>query len=201
MTRICVITSDARAYYAVVSRLRKAGLPFLSMLPSDTIGECELILTTKDEMGLFRGSTMVVEELDDDPGVVRSQILSRLAGGAGALMIGIDPGLRIGMAAFYGEMRLASHTFNSRDRLCSSVVRLVRKTEATKSLIRIGNGNPTIANWIAVKLTTCLPKTVIEIVDESGTSLRNPRTKGMQRDQSAAVRIAFRKGLALHPPG
>lgn len=197
MTRICVTTSEGRAYYALVSRLRKAGLPFLSMLPTDAFDECELILTTKGEASLFQGSVMVLEELDDDPGVAKSQILSRLAGGDGVLTIGIDPGLRIGMAAFYGETRLASHTFDSRERLCSGVVKLVKKTEAAKSLIRIGNGNPTLANWIAVRLMARLPRTAIEVVDESGTSSRNPKTKGMQRDQSAAARIAFRKGVVL----
>ena len=201
MTRICVITSDGRAYYALVSRLRNAGLPFLSMLPADTSGECELVLTTRSEAGLFHGITMVLEDLDDEPGVVRSQILSRLAGGNGALTIGIDPGLRIGMAAFYGETRIASRTFNSRSRLCSGVVRLVKKTEAGRSVVRIGNGDPAQASWIAARLAHRLPRTVIEIVDESGTSLRSPRAKGIQRDQSAAAKIAFRKGPVLHPPG
>jgi hypothetical protein len=193
MTRICVITSEGRAYYALVSRLRKAGLPFMSMLPTDAVRECELVLTTRKESGLFKGEKMVLEDLDDDPGIVRSQIVSRLAGGGGVLTIGIDPGMRIGMAAFYGEIRLSSRTFNSRDRLCSSVVRLVRKTEATRSLVRIGNGSPSLANWVAARLAAMLPKTTVEMVDESGTSVRNPRTKGMQGDQSAAARIAFRK--------
>ena len=201
MARICVITSDGRAYYALVSRLRNAGLSFLSMLPGDSAAECQLILTTRGEARLFEGATMALEELDDDPSVLRSQVLSRLAGGDGTLTIGIDPGLRIGMVAFYGETRLAAHTFNSRDRLCSGVVRLIRKTETTRSLVRIGNGNPTLANSIALRLTARLPKTVIEIVDESGTSLRNPQTRGMQKDQSAAARIAFRKGLVVRRRG
>ncbi|HUI86309.1 MAG TPA: hypothetical protein VLY21_04050 [Nitrososphaerales archaeon] len=196
-----MITSDGRAYYALVSRLRKAGLPFLSMLPTDAIGDCELVLTTREESGLFEGATMALEDLDDDPGVVRGQILSRLAGGEGTLTVGVDPGLRIGMAAFYGEARLSSHTFNSKERLCSGVVRLVKKTEAARALVRIGNGNPAMAASIAARLAARLPRIVVEIVDESGTSVRNPRTKGMQRDQGAAAKIAFRKGLVFRPRG
>jgi len=184
-------------YYALVSRLRRAGFPFLSMLPGDETGECELILTSKNEASLFGGGVMVAEELDDDPGVVRGQIVSRLAGGSGTLLIGIDPGLRMGMAAFCGETWLAFHTFNSKDRLCASVVSLVNRTESTKSLIRIGNGNPTMAARIAAKLMPRLPQSIVELVDESGTSSRNPRTKGVQTDQSAAARIAFRKGVVL----
>jgi hypothetical protein len=144
---------------------------------------------------------MVAEELDDDPGVVRGQIVSRLAGGDGILLIGIDPGLRMGMAAFYGETWLAYRTFNSKDRLCATVVGLVTRTESTKSLIRIGNGSPSLATWIAAKLMQRLPKSVVEIVDESGTSSRNPRTKGVQTDQSAAAKIAFRKGVVIRRSG
>lgn len=195
------MTSEGRAYYALVSRLRRAGFAFLSMLPGDEAGECELILTSKNEMNLFRGDVMVAEELDDDPGVVRGQIMSRLTGGDGTLLVGIDPGLRMGMAAFYGETWLAFRTFNSRDRLCASVVKLVKKTDSKKSSIRIGNGNPVLAAWIAAKLMRHLPHSIVELVDESGTSSRNPRTKGVQTDQSAAAKIAFRKGVVLRRYG
>lgn len=200
MTRICVVTFDGHAYYALVSRLRKAGFAFLSMLPNDKSDECELVLTTRKEASLFRGKVMVVEELDDDPDVVRGQIVSRLTGGGGTLLIGIDPGLRTGMAAFYGEARLAFHTYSSRERLLTGVVNLVERVGAVRSLIRIGNGNPSLADWFAAKLMTSLPNTAIEIVDESGTSIRNPHVKGMQTDQSAAAKIALRKGILLRAP-
>jgi hypothetical protein len=201
MTRICVATFDGHAYYAIVSRLRKAGFQFLSMLPSDRSDGCELALTTRKEAPLFRGRVMVVEELDDDSDVVRGQIVSRLAGGGGTLVIGVDPGLRTGMAAFYGEARLASHTYSSRERLCTGVVNLIEKVGSARSLIRIGNGDPSIANWFATRLIADLPNTAVEIVDESGTSLRSPRAKGMQTDQSAAAKIALRKGALLRAPG
>lgn len=197
MTLVCVITSEVRAYYALVSRLRRAGFAFMSMLPGDATDECELVLTTKREASLFRGSVMMVEELDEDPDVVRGQILSRLAGGEATLLIGIDPGLRMGLAAFYGDERLAFHTFNSKDRLCSSVVKLVSKIESAESLVRIGNGNPILADWIATKLTLRLPRTTFEMVDEAGTSSRTVKTKGAQGDQNAAAKIAFRKGLTF----
>ena len=197
MTRVCVITSEVRAYYALVSRLRRAGFAFMSMLPGDESDECELVLTTKHEANLFPGSVMMVEDLDEDPDVVRGQILSRLAGGKATLLIGIDPGLRIGLAAFYGDERLVFRTFNSRDRLCAGVVKLVSKIDSAKSLVRIGNGNPILADWIATKLTLRLPKTTFEMVDEAGTSSRTVKMKGTQGDQSAAAKIAFRKGLTF----
>jgi hypothetical protein len=172
------------------------------MLPDDNSDECELVLTTSKEAHLFRRrDVMIGEELDSDPDVTRGQILSRLTGGGGTLLIGIDPGLRMGMAAFYGETKVASHTFNSMDRLCAAVLKLVGSVRAVRSTIRIGNGNPSIADTLASTLMAHLPDTTVEIVDESGTSLRHKRAKGMQTDQSAAARIAFRKGMGTRVYG
>jgi hypothetical protein len=39
-----------------------------------------------------------------------------------------------------------------------------------------------------------VPEATIEVVDESGTSTRSSKMKGVQRDQVAAAKIAFRKG-------
>ncbi|MDG7015791.1 MAG: hypothetical protein JRM82_00265, partial [Nitrososphaerota archaeon] len=123
----------------------------------------------------------------------RGQILARLSEGDRALLVGLDPGSRIGMAAFLGETRLASHTFNSRSSACNSVVRLVEGVSVKRSVVRIGDGDPVLSTWLADNLASRLPTAIVEIVDESGTS-RGPNVKGLQKDQGAAARIAFRKG-------
>ena len=134
MSRICVITEDSRAYYALVSRLREAGLPFLSLSPGDSTGDCELILTSRAETGRFGPSVMALEDLDQSVDVFRGQVLARLSQRDRTLLVGIDPGSRIGMAAFLGETRLASRTFNSRSGACNTVVRLVEGVSAGRSL-------------------------------------------------------------------
>jgi len=193
MSRICVITADARAYYALVSKLRAADLPFLSLSPGDKSNECELILTTRAEAGQFKAATMALEDLDESVDVVRGQILAQLSEGDKTLLVGLDPGSRIGMAAFLGETRLASRTFNSRAGACNSVIHLIEGVSARRSVVRIGDGDPSLSTWLADNLASRLTNTVVEIVDESGTS-RNPSLKGLQKDQGSAARIAFRKG-------
>ncbi len=191
---ICVVTSKAGAYYAIVSRLRKANLPFASILAESDSKDCQVVLTTGAEAGRFGGKAVVLEELDDDPGVFKGQILSRLVGGLDALLIGVDPGARTGMAAYYGEASLAFETFGSAAGLCSTVGAFVRKVPAEKSVVRIGNGNPAQAARLAESIRREAPAATIELVDESGTSSRSARMKGVQGDQRAAARIAFRKG-------
>ncbi|MDA4124862.1 MAG: hypothetical protein OK438_05380 [Thaumarchaeota archaeon] len=199
MNGICVVTSKAGAYYAIVSRLRKAGLPFVSILAESDFKDCAVVLTTSAEAGRFGGKVAVLEELDDDPGVFKGQILSRLVGASDTLLIGVDPGSRTGMAAYYGEATLAFHTFAASPALCSMVGAFVGKVPARKSVVRIGNGNPAHAARLAESIRREAPAATIELVDESGTTSRSARMRGVQGDQRAAARIAFRKGEVVSP--
>ncbi len=199
MNRVCVVTSRAQAYYVIVSRLRKAGLQFASMqLDSDYSG-CELVLTTAAEVGQFGGRAVALEDLDGDPGVFKGQIVSRLAGGDGVAVIGVDPGARIGMAVFYGETGLAFDTFDSVSAVSSRVGAFVRGVHARRFVVRIGNGDPATAARLVESLKREAPDATVEVVDESGTSVRSVRIKGVQGDQGAAAKIAFRKGEVVSP--
>ncbi len=194
MSKVCVVTSEAGAYYAIVSRLRKAGLLFDSLVPDSDYSGCQVVLTTRAEAGRFGGKAVVLEEFADEPGVFKGQIVSRLGGGSDVLLIGVDPGARTGMAAYYGETSLAFGTFDSASALCSSVGAFVRGVPAKKFVVRIGNGNRAQAAKLVEFLKREAPEATLEVVDESGTSARSMKMKGVQGDQGAAARIAFRKG-------
>jgi hypothetical protein len=196
MGRICVITADGRSYYAIVSKLRAAGLPFLSLLPADDHSECGLVITTKKEASSFDRPTISLEELDENQDVVRGQILSRLTEGERTMVVGIDPGTRTGVAAFLGETRLASRTFNSKRGAVSWVARLLERVPSRRLLVRVGDGEPKTAMWLADALASLIPTAAVEIVDESGTS-RAGGARGLQKDQSSAAKIAFRKGAVF----
>jgi hypothetical protein len=197
MGRICVMTSQAKAYYSLVARLRKAGLPFTSIVPGTRHPPCDLVLTTRAEAGSFGPSALLMELLDDDPFVFKGQVLSRLDGGRETLLIGVDPGRRIGMAAYYGGTNLEFSTFDSAQRLCARVAAFVRGVPSRRSLVRIGNGNSALAAGLALSVADRVPSAAIEVVDEAGTSARGVKMKGVQGDQRAAARIAFRKGVAF----
>jgi len=192
-----VITSKAREYYSIVTRLRKANLPFVSLVPGTSDPECDLVITTRGEDGPFGSRVFVVEELDERPLIFRGQVLSRIDDGRGTVLVGIDPGNRIGLAAYYGDAELGFATFGSTDKLCDMVATLVRKIPSRESLVRIGNGNLTQAVRLGTTLMELVPDAVIEMVDESGTSSRRTRIRGIQGDQMAAAKIALRKGRPL----
>ena len=199
VNKICVVTSKAATYYAIVSRMRKAGLPFSSVLPGADRGDCILIITSASETGQFGGLVLALEDLDENPGVFKGQLLSRLSEGGDALLVGVDPGIRIGLAVFYGETSLEYSTFDSAARLSLRVGAFMHGVPARRFVIRIGNGYPAMAAKLAELLRLEAPDAVIEMVDESGTSARRVRMRGIQGDQGAAAKIAFRKGEVVNP--
>jgi len=194
VNRICVATSKARAYYAIVSRLRRAGLPFTSVLPDSDLKDCDLVLTTAEEIGQFGGRALALEDLDENPGVFKGQLVSRLVGKSDVMLVGIDPGKRTGLAIFYGQTRLAFNTFDSVGAVCSRVSAFAESVPSSRLLVRVGNGNKPMASRLLDGLRKEVPRATIEMVDESGTSTRSGRMKGVQKDQVSAAKIAFRKG-------
>jgi hypothetical protein len=99
----------------------------------------------------------------------------------------------MGMAVYYSGMKLGSPTFNSVELLWRKISDVVQRVPHSNALVRVGNGSPRQSRLIAETIRTELPGVVVEIVDEKGTSVRN--SKGLTRDQVAAEKIAFRKGV------
>jgi hypothetical protein len=188
-----VATARARAYYALVSRLRRAELPFSSVLPDSGFADCEILLTTAEEAGQFGGKALALEELDENPGIFKGQVMSRLSGDQ-VILVGVDPGKRMGLAVFFGQTKLAFNTFDSAAAVSTRVAAFAKGIPTSRMLVRVGNGNKSMAARLVEGLRKAVPRATIEVVDESGTSTGSPKMKGVQRDQVAAAKIAFRKG-------
>jgi hypothetical protein len=197
MNRICVITSKSTAYYTIVSRLRRAGLPFDSLLTDSSIDGCGIVITTAEESPKYGDTAVAVEDLDENPGVFKGQILAKLAQGPEILLVGIDPGERIGLAVFYGRASLSFGTFTSNAALGQRLAAFAQRVPSVEMVVKIGNGNMASTLRLAEMVQQVVPRATIEIVDESGSSARGAKIRGVQGDQGAAAIIAFRKGTVL----
>lgn len=194
-------TSKARAYYSLVSRLRRSELPFSSGLPDSDMGDCDLVLTTASESERFGERAIALENLDENPGVFKGQVVSRLGREEDLIRVGVDPGKRTGLAVFYGRTRLAFGTFDSSTAVCSRARAFARGMPGSRMLVRIGNGNKRLAARLVEGFEKAIPTATVELVDESGTSVRTSEMKGVRRDEASAAKIAFRKGEVVfgHP--
>ena len=174
-------------------------MKYVSLVPGETVkGKCSLVITTRKEIDVMGGHTVAIEDLDENPAIMKGQVLAKMAlKDDRRLLFGVDPGSRIGVAMFYSDEKLVSLTLDS----VSGVVRVIEnatnKIPASSVMVKIGDGEPKFANLIAHSVSKKVTSAIIEIVDEKGTSTGKPKSKGLTRDQKAAERIAFRKGEVI----
>jgi hypothetical protein len=179
-------------------------LQFDSLSPEEAaVSNAKVIITTQDEAGIVnrKGIVMIDTELEKYPAIAKAKILRSIMGERvvdDQLIIGIDPGSRIGISVIYLHHEISSSVVESslQDAI-NHVAAILGGIESSKKVVKIGDGNIDMAIQIARKLKMKFKDSVsIEIVDEYGTSLpqyADANRRGV-RDKSSARIIAFRTG-------
>ncbi|HJU35659.1 MAG TPA: hypothetical protein VJ695_11115 [Nitrososphaera sp.] len=197
-------TVRGRPYYNITSALRLMELQFDSLSPEEAaVSNAKVIITTQDEAGIVnrKGIVMIDTELEKYPAIAKAKILRSIVGERvvdDQLIIGIDPGSRIGISVIYLHHEISSSVVESslQDAI-NHVAAILGGIESSKKVVKIGDGNIDMAIQIARKLKMKFKDSVsIEIVDEYGTSLpqyADANRRGV-RDKSSARVIAFRSG-------
>jgi hypothetical protein len=195
-----VATVYGRSYFKFVNTLKNLKLDYDSVLPEEiTNSDRRLILTTVRESSKIPSNLVLFDdEFDCDPTIVRGRIVQKLESGIhhSSLIIGIDPGNRIGLSVFYYEKEIESSIYTSVDDLISHIVKVLVGLNAERKVVKVGNGNMQIAKQIAnlLNLRFC-SHFELEFVDERRTSLRvkNYNKRGI-RDKLSARYITQREG-------
>ena len=171
-----------------------------SILPNEIDhADKRLILTTPQEAPKITSNFVIyVEEFDADPIVIKGLITQKLESGLyeNTLVIGIDPGNRIGLSIFYYQKEIESSTYTSLDELISHIVRILAGLKAGRKIIKIGNGNMKLARQIIERLNLSFCSHFeLEFVDERKTTLKikNHNKRG-ERDKISARYITQRDG-------
>lgn len=189
-----------RSYFKFVNTLKNLHLGYDSVLPEEiTSSDRRLILTTVSESSKIPTSLVLFDdEFDFDPTIVRGKIVKKLESGMhrNSLVIGIDPGSRIGVSVFYYEKEIESSIYTSVDELISHIVKILVGLKADRKIVKVGNGNMEIARKITdmLNLRFC-SHFELEFVDERKTSVRvkNFNKRGT-RDKLSARYITQREG-------
>lgn len=196
--RVGVATAQARPYYTFTGWLRRTGVCFDVLEPRGMPGYGgHIILTTRAEARAWppragRCALLFPDELERGSAVALSLLLRRCGTFGDDLLVGIDPGQRLGLAASYAGREVEASLFTSVHALVSHVEALVRGIGPSSCTIRIGNGEMASAARIRRALASAgLQPLRIEMVDEMGTSprSRNCNRRG-KRDMLAARAIA-----------
>ena len=176
-------------------------LRFESFLP-EAITEYagDLVLTTKGEAPDDPAIQMLYydEILGKHPTIITGMIMQRvdIPFGMENLVIGVDPGRRIGLSIFYRGREIESSSYSSIDGLASHLIEVINGLDAEKKIVRIGSGEMKTAREIAAILHLEFPSMLdLEFVDEDGTSpkIKHHNQRG-KRDQLSARYISQRQG-------
>ncbi len=191
---------SGRSYYKFVNTLNRLKLEYDSKLPEEIQNnEKRLVLTTNKESAKIPTNLILFDdEFDYDPTIVRGKIAEKLDSGMhnSSLIIGIDPGNRMGLSIFYYEKEIESSIYTSIEELVSHIVKVLVGLNAQRKIVKVGNGNMRIARQISnsLNLRFC-SHFELEFVDERRTSVRvrNYNKRG-ERDKISARYITQREG-------
>ncbi|AFK20077.1 hypothetical protein E6P09_14835 [Haloferax mediterranei ATCC 33500] len=183
---IVVATADFELYHEAVDELRSRGVSFTTVEPGDPIPEQARVLITGPNDDIDADIARVTATGDDVRRAV-DEALTTLRGGGGQTIVGVDPGIRPGIAVLSGETVVAAFHVP----LANAVDVIRQETEdAVDPVVRIGDG----ARLQGAKLINDLDGVAVELVDETGTTpYLGTGARGMG-DVLAAVNIARMNG-------
>lgn len=142
---------------------------------------------------------MLHEEIfDKHPTIVRGMIIQKLKlGFEQNLVLGIDPGLRIGLSVSYHGKEIEKSFHDSVEKLVLHIITILGSLRAKRKIVRIGTGNLIVAKEIGnmLNLRYC-SSFELEFVDESKTSpkIKHHNRRG-KRDMLSAKFISQREGF------
>jgi hypothetical protein len=180
--------------------LKVLNLPFDSILPEEISNyKGNLVLTTRKESPLKYKKPILYEDVFEQHfTVIRGLMIQKLNLDYEEkdLVIGIDPGGRIGLSVFYFGKEIESSFHLSIEELILHIISILGNLRAKRKIIKIGNGNMNIAKKIEKLLNLRFCSSFeLEYVDESKTSLKikNFNQRG-KRDMLSAKFISQREG-------
>lgn len=197
---IALATVSGKAYYKLVSELKRKGLPFLSLKPTDAVPlDVKVVITTGRERQMVKHSRVLVFEEKNDPSEVVNEAIRLVQGKTSydEVVIGVDPGRTFGVAVMGDGRILETANCSSLKETMDRILKALEKVPATINRVRIGDGAPVYTKEILHLLDEALPKeTAIEVVCEAGTSQPAKGTAHRRevKNKTSAIKIAERKG-------
>jgi hypothetical protein len=200
---IAVATTSGKAYYLIVSALKRRNLPFISLTPNEEIPiEIRIVITTEKEKTLIKHNRILVYNDETEPEELINEALRILHGKSEyeKLVIGVDPGEIFGLAVLADGKVIETENCFSVEEAVHKILKFFKdlgKISVSSVSVKVGNGVPAYKEKLLRLLDDALPLSVIlESVSEEGTDRYLNKTEHRRglRDIASAIRIAGRNG-------
>jgi hypothetical protein len=199
--KVAVATVEGKAYFLIVNQFREQNILFESLVPGEPVPlDVKVVITTGVEKHLvnFEKTLIFHDESELDKLVSEVKIILRGKQAYEKIVIGIDPGEVIGLAAIAdGNTILETNCFNIKE-VISCITKMIRNFNflLTKISIKIGNGVAIYKELLKALDEALPPEIMLEVVGEAGTNkpLKENKRSRRIRHICSAIRIAGRKG-------
>ena len=198
--KIAVATVSGKAYYWLVNELNKRRIPFLSVVPGESIPpSIKVVITTKEEREQIDHPSVLIYDPEEKPSAIIDEAVRIIKGKKiyEELVVGIDPGKSFGVAVLGDGNVLEKKERLTLEMAIDMALTALRRHPARMRRIKIGDGVPEMAEEVASRLQIAVPEdTVIEIVSEAGTSSVKGKGSGKKiSDADAAINIARKESI------
>ncbi len=180
--------------------MKSLNLSFDSLLPEEIEDYSgDFILTTRKESPKKCEKILFYEDvLEHHPTVLRGLMMQKFDPSfeENNLILGVDPGQRMGLSIFYYSVEIESSVHNSIEDLVFHIIGILGGLGAKRKILKIGDGNMHVAEQIVKMLNLKFCSSFeLEFVDERGTSMKikNFNQRG-KRDMLSAKYISQREG-------
>jgi len=199
--RVAVVTVQGKAYFLIVSELKQHHIPFLSLMPGDSVrAEIRVVITTQKEKHLINHSKIVAFSPETDPEILGIEVLRILQGKETyeTFVIGVDPGEVFGIAVVADEFVVDTENCDSVRATANKIRNTLRTIDPlkTETIVKIGNGVPVHKDLLETLDSELQPEIKLEIVGEAGTNrfTREDKHRRGFRHMASAIQIARRTG-------
>jgi len=193
MKIIGLMTEDFRFFYETVRALKRREEPFVSLGFDDVVPQAVGVIITTPEERERVGFPRVVARRESEEAIDLANCMLRGGQHFEKVIVGIDPGIRIGTVIMGDGRTLLARVYSSPEGLSDSLTRLVRSLEPRELVIRVGHGDRTRRDRIIRRLWPLGAE--IEVVDETSTTRRTEHP-----DIDAAIAIALSQGTSVRSP-
>lgn len=200
-TKVAVATVQGKTYFLIVNKLKEKNIPFLSLIPGETVPtDIKIVITTEEEKHLIKHEKVLTFNSDVKPETVFDETIKLLQGKKSydKITIGIDPGDVYGLVVIAdGKISETKNCFSTSE-VTDSIKILLRQVDPslTQVFVKVGNGVPAHKELLET-LNANLPYAInLEVVSEAGTNRagKNEKHRRGLRDIASATRIAGRSG-------
>jgi hypothetical protein len=193
---VAIATRNPKVRYLAVNLMKRLGIGFIICAPDgEKCDTSQVVVTTDTEATQFYASRLVVvdEASNDDATAIEIMLALLDIRNPSVIAIGIDPGMKFGLALVADGMAIYAITASTPQRAANYTfhwLSVIRKHFQNPVLVRVGTGSRLYSALYlrGIKDRASTNRFQVEMVDERHT------TKRGKSDKSSATLIASRKG-------